>query len=79
MKYTSEALSWGMIGFAVASLFGAWLIFATPMVSLFWFFIGLAAVLGKLSRRATEPVAGAGCPQPALPARLFDQDHQLPA
>ncbi len=79
LKYTSEGLSAGMIGIAVASLFGAWLIFATPMVSLFWFFIGMGAVTGKLSwQPAAEPVPPEDARR-ALPARLYDQTRELPA
>ncbi len=75
IKYTSEGLTGGMIGIAVASFFGAWLIFATPMVSLFWFFIGMGAVMGKLSWQPAEvPV-----PRAALPKPVYDRTRELPA
>lgn len=45
VKYYSEACILGMVGIAVASLFGAWLLFAIPMLTLFWTFMGLGACL----------------------------------
>ncbi len=43
MHFSSEALLLGIVGFAVANMFGAWLLFAVPMITLFWFFLGIGA------------------------------------
>ena len=43
IRYTSEALILGMVGIAVSSMFGAWLIFAIPMYTMFCFFLGFGA------------------------------------
>jgi len=43
VHFYSEALILGMVGFAVSNLFGAWLLFAVPMITLFWFFIAMGA------------------------------------
>lgn len=41
IHFNGEALIMGMVGFAVSNLFAAWLLFAVPMITLFWFFIGM--------------------------------------
>lgn len=51
MRYSSEALILGLVGIAVSSMFGAWLIFAIPMFTLLWFFIGLGASLYNIFQR----------------------------
>ncbi|MHB8781482.1 MAG: O-antigen ligase family protein [Candidatus Geothermincolia bacterium] len=44
-----EGFTAAMIGLATASLFGAWLITASAMVSFFWFMIGMGAVVARLA------------------------------
>jgi putative inorganic carbon (HCO3(-)) transporter len=51
IKYYSEACILGIVGIAVASLLGAWLLFAIPMLTLFWTFIGLGASLFNIYQR----------------------------
>jgi O-antigen ligase len=55
--YNSEAFILGMVGFAVANMFGAWLLFAIPMVTLFWFYLGMGGALFNLYRQGEEPAA----------------------
>lgn len=54
VRYNAEALMLGMVGFAVANLFGAWLLFAVPMITLFWFFMGMSASLYNIFREGKE-------------------------
>jgi putative inorganic carbon (HCO3(-)) transporter len=54
VRYNAEALFMGMVGFAVANLFGAWLLFAVPMITLFWFFMGMSASLYNIFREGKE-------------------------
>ncbi len=53
--FHSEALILGMVGYAVSNLFGAWLLFAIPMVTLFWFFLGMAGSLYNIYRDEVVP------------------------
>lgn len=64
--YTSEALILGMVGIAVSSMFGAWLIFAIPMYTMFCFFLGFGASLYGLYRREHQGLGEGGEP-PAFP------------
>jgi O-Antigen ligase len=58
LRYTSEGLILGMVGTAISSLFGAWLLFAIPMLTLWWFYLGLGASLYNVSLEPeTELVA----------------------
>lgn len=43
--FNAEAFVLGMVGFFVANMFGAWLLFAIPMVTLMWLFMGMAGSL----------------------------------
>lgn len=52
--FNAEAFMLGMIGFAIPNLFGAWLLFAAPMISLFWFFLGMGGSLYNLFREEKE-------------------------
>ena len=49
--FLSEAFILGMVGYAVANMFGAWLLFAIPMTTLFWFFIGMGGSLYNIYRQ----------------------------
>jgi len=65
LRYTSEALILGMVGTAVSSLFGAWLLFAIPMLTIWWFYISLGASIYNVSLEpgiepAVEPIKRAG-------------------
>ncbi|MBC7231498.1 MAG: O-antigen ligase family protein [Actinobacteria bacterium] len=60
--FYSEALVLGMVGYAVANLFGAWLLFAIPMVTLFWFYMGMAGSLYNIYRDEVVPVKEAKRP-----------------
>ncbi len=66
IRYTSEALILGMVGIAVSSMFGAWLIFAIPMYTMFCFFLGFGASLYGLYRRDHQG-SGKGGEPPAFP------------
>lgn len=59
--FNAEAFAFGMVGFFISNMFGAWLLFAIPMVTLLWFYIGMA---GSLYNIYTAERAAA---QPALP------------
>ncbi len=48
--FNAEAFTLGMVGFAVSNMFGAWLLFAIPMVTLLWFYIGMAGSLFNIYR-----------------------------
>lgn len=48
LYFMSEAFGLGMVGYAAANMFGAWLLFAIPMVTLFWFFLGMGGSLYRL-------------------------------
>ncbi len=48
--FSAEAFVLGMVGFTVSNLFGAWLLFAIPMVTLLWFYIGMGASLYNIYR-----------------------------
>ena len=52
--FNSEALMLGIFGFFVANMFGAWLLFAIPMVTLFWFFMGMGGSLFNLCKEEGE-------------------------
>ncbi len=62
--FNAEAFSLGMVGFFVSNMFGAWLLFAIPMVTLLWFYMGLA---GSLYNIYLEEQA---VPQPQLPLAM---------
>ncbi len=51
LKYYSEALFLGIVGIAVASLFGAWLLFGIGMVTMFWSVFGIAGSLYNVASR----------------------------
>lgn len=55
--FHAEAFILGMVGYAVANMFGAWILFAIPMLTLFWFYLGMGSVLYNLYREeaATRP------------------------
>jgi len=54
LRYGAEALMLGMVGFAASNLFAAWLLFAVPMITLFWFYIGLAGSFYNVFRAQKE-------------------------
>jgi len=54
VHFNAEALMLGMVGFAVANLFGAWLLFAVPMITLFWCYLGMAGSLYNIFREGRE-------------------------
>lgn len=57
MRYTAEAIGLGLLGIATASMFGAWLLFAIPMVTLFWTMLGLTgSVYGIVSGESGQAV-----------------------
>ncbi|NPV58424.1 MAG: hypothetical protein HPY75_02030 [Actinobacteria bacterium] len=57
--FHSEALILGMVGYAVSNMFGAWLLFAIPMVTLFWFFLGMAGSIYNIYRDEVAPAKAA--------------------
>lgn len=65
LYFLSEAFLLGMVGYAVANMFGAWLLFAIPMLTLFWSFLGMGASLHNIYRlgeadQAASRVTGGG-------------------
>ncbi len=71
--FQAEAFALGMVGFFVSNMFGAWLLFAIPMVTLLWFYIGMAGSLYNIFRAEQLAV------QPALPPpRTFTSSLPLP-
>lgn len=68
LHYYAEALFLAIIAVIVASQFGAWLIFAIPMWTLFWGFLGVGACLYNMYREQSPaspyarkaPAFGAG-------------------
>ena len=54
VHFYSEALILGMVGFAVSNLFGAWLLFAVPMITLFWFFIAMGTSMYNIFGEETH-------------------------
>lgn len=52
--FNSEALMLGILGFFITNMFGAWLLFAIPMVTLFWFFIGMGGSLFNIFKAGEE-------------------------
>jgi O-antigen ligase len=64
--FNAEAFILGMVGFTVSNMFGAWLLFAIPMVTLLWFYIGMGASLYNIYRE--EQAAEQEAPAPILPA-----------
>ncbi len=56
LRFTGEALILGMVGVFISSMFGAWLLFAIPMVTLFWFFIGFGASVYNVFQRDVEGI-----------------------
>ena len=60
--FNAEAFILGMVGFTVSNMFGAWLLFAIPMVTLLWFYIGMGASLYNIYREEQVIL------QPELPA-----------
>jgi len=61
--FSAEAFILGMVGFTVSNMFGAWLLFAIPMVTLLWFYMGMAASLYNIYLQESEEVVE----QPRLP------------
>jgi len=61
--FSAEAFILGMVGFTVSNMFGAWLLFAIPMVTLLWFYMGMAASLYNIYLAESEEVVE----QPRLP------------
>lgn len=64
--FNAEAFILGMVGFTISNMFGAWLLFAIPMVTLLWFYIGMGASLYNIYRE--EQTAEQEMPAPILPA-----------
>jgi len=54
LYFLSEAFILGMVGYVIANMFGAWLLFAIPMHTLFWFFVGMGGSLYNIYREG-EP------------------------
>jgi hypothetical protein len=50
IHYHAEAFFLAMVGIIVSSQFGAWLLFAIPMWTLFWAFLGIGACLYNMYR-----------------------------
>ncbi len=49
IRYHSEAFLLGMLGgFFIPNFFGAWMLFAIPMVTMMWFFMGMGGSLYNL-------------------------------
>ena len=72
IHFHAEAFFLSMVGVIVASQFGAWLLFAIPMWTLFWAFLGMGACLykhvpGRVARSLIRQAQAAGRPRP--PAR----------
>ena len=66
--YNAEAFILGMVGLTVSNMFGAWLLFAIPMVTLLWFYIGMGASLYNIYREEQAAEEEASAPiVPALP------------
>jgi O-antigen ligase len=57
MHFHSEAFFMAMIGIIVASQFGAWLLFAIPMWTLFWAFLGMGACLYNMYREESPSLS----------------------
>lgn len=62
--FHAEAFILGMVGYAVANMFGAWILFAIPMLTLFWFYLGMGSVLYSFYREEAAPK-----PAPLFPGR----------
>ncbi len=78
--FNAEAFILGMVGFFISNMFGAWLLFAIPMVTLLWFFIGMAGSLYNIyqeEQAVTQPELPT--PEPFVSALPFPaaavQDH----
>jgi len=54
IRFQSEAFSLGLLGLAIAALFAAWLLFAVPMITLYWFIIGMGGSLYELFREGKQ-------------------------
>jgi O-antigen ligase len=67
IKYSSEAFAAGMVGIAVAAFFGQWIVYMSWMVSLFWFLIGMGAVIARMSRLPAEEDVRRTISVPVLP------------
>ncbi len=50
IRFHAEAFFMAIVGMIVASQFGAWLLFAIPMWTLFWAFLGMGACLYNMYR-----------------------------
>jgi len=48
--FHAEAFFLGMVGYAVANMFGAWILFAIPMLTLFWVYLALGGALYNIYR-----------------------------
>ncbi len=54
--FHAEAFILGMVGYAVSNMFGAWILFAIPMLTLFWVYLAMGGALYNIFReeRAEE-------------------------
>jgi hypothetical protein len=82
--FNAEAFILGMVGFAISNMFGAWLLFAIPMVTLMWFYMGMAGSLYNIYR-AEQEIAQPELPSPEpfvsalpLPSAAFQEPHVTP-
>lgn len=48
--YHAEAFILGMVGYAVSNMFGAWILFAIPMLTLFWVYLAMGGSLYNVFR-----------------------------
>ncbi len=75
LYFLSEAFLLGMVGYAVANMFGAWLLFAIPMLTLFWFYLGMGATIHNLYRLGD---AGVNLPRTEETPRSFPSPYPRP-
>lgn len=69
IRFHAEAFLLGTVGIAVANLFGAWLLFAIPMWTLFMGFLGMGACLYNMYREES-PTPSYARVRPAPPSRV---------
>ncbi|MDY6794789.1 MAG: O-antigen ligase family protein [Actinomycetota bacterium] len=55
--YCSESLILAVLALAMCNMFGAWLLFAIPMLTLFWFIMGMGGSLYNLFREQQKEAA----------------------
>ncbi len=48
--FHAEAFILGMVGYAVSNMFGAWILFAIPMLTLFWVYLAMGGALYDIFR-----------------------------